>query len=101
MRIWIDLANSPHVPFFNAIRRELINLGHEVEFTARDFAETVALAEQSQLNATTIGGYGGRRVAGKAGNLAGRVQDVSILPSAITPIRKFLPLAVCGCLPLP
>ena len=77
MRIWIDLANSPHVPFFNAIRRELINLGHEVEFTARDFAETVALAEQSQLNATTIGGYGGRRVAGKAGNLAGRAWQLS------------------------
>jgi predicted glycosyltransferase len=77
MRIWIDLANSPHVPFFNAIRRELINLGHEVEFTARDFAETVALAEQSQLNATTIGGYGGGRVTGKAGNLAGRAWQLS------------------------
>lgn len=77
MRIWIDLANSPHVPFFNAIRRELINLGHEVEFTARDFGETVALAEQSQLNATTIGGYGGGRVAGKAGNLAGRAWQLS------------------------
>ena len=77
MRIWIDLANSPHVPFFNAIRRELINLGHDVEFTARDFAETVALAEQSQLHAVTIGGYGGGRVAGKAGNLAGRAWQLS------------------------
>jgi uncharacterized protein len=77
MRIWIDLANSPHVPFFNAIRRELVNFGHELEFTARDFAETVALAEQSELNATTIGGYGGGRVAGKAGNLAGRAWQLS------------------------
>lgn len=77
MRIWIDLANSPHVPFFKAIRRELINLGHDVEFTARDFAETVALAEQSQLNAATIGGYGGGGVAGKAGNLASRAWQLS------------------------
>ena len=77
MRIWIDLANSPHVPFFNAIRKELLKLGHDVEFTARDFAETVPLAEQSQLNAVTIGGYGGGRVAGKAGNLAGRAWQLS------------------------
>ena len=77
MRIWIDLANSPHVPFFHAIRKELIALGHEVDFTARDFAETVALAQQAQLNAVTIGGHGGGRVAGKAGNLAGRAWQLS------------------------
>jgi uncharacterized protein len=77
MRIWIDLANSPHVPFFSALTPEFINLGHEIEFTARDFAETVALAEQSQLGAVTIGGYGGRRVAGKASNLASRAWELS------------------------
>ena len=77
MRIWIDLANSPHVPFFSAIAQEFLNLGHEVEFTARDFAETVALAEQSQLRAVTIGGYGGGRVAGKASNLASRAWELA------------------------
>jgi len=77
MRIWIDLANSPHVPFFSAILQEFLNLGHEVEFTARDFAETVALAEQSQLRAVTIGGYGGGRVAGKASNLASRAWELA------------------------
>lgn len=77
MRIWIDLANSPHVPFFSALRQEFLNLGHEIEFTARDFAETVALAEQSQLRAVTIGGYGGRRVAGKASNLTSRAWELA------------------------
>lgn len=77
MRIWIDLANSPHVPFFSAIAQEFLNLGHEIEFTARDFAETVALAEQSQLHAVTIGGYGGGRVAGKASNLASRAWELA------------------------
>ena len=77
MRIWIDLANSPHVPFFSALAQEFLNLGHEIEFTARDFAETVALAEQSQLRAVTIGGYGGGRVAGKASNLASRAWELA------------------------
>lgn len=72
MRIWIDLANSPHVPFFNALRTEFLQLGHEIEVSARDFSETVALAEQAGLSAEVIGGFGGSKVAGKATNLAQR-----------------------------
>lgn len=72
MRIWIDLANSPHVPFFRALRDEFVSLGHQVEFTARDFAETVDLAHQANLSVAVIGGHGGRQIAGKAGNLASR-----------------------------
>ena len=77
MRLWIDLANSPHVPFFSALRTDFLALGHEVEFTARNFAETVALAEHAKVNATTIGGYGGRQVTGKASNLAGRAWELA------------------------
>lgn len=77
MRIWIDLANSPHVPFFSALRKDFLALGHQVEFTARDFAETVALAERAGLSAQVIGGYGGGRVAGKASNLAGRAWELA------------------------
>lgn len=77
MRIWIDLANSPHVPFFSALRKDFLALGHQVEFTARDFAETVALAETAGLSAQVIGGYGGGRVAGKASNLAGRAWELA------------------------
>ena len=72
MRIWIDLANSPHVAFFRALVPELLQRGHEIEFTARDFAETVALASAANLQAQTIGLHGGRAIAGKAANLLGR-----------------------------
>ncbi len=72
MRIWIDLANSPHVPFFRALAAEFTKRGHEVAFTARDFAETVALAQAAALNPVIIGGYGGRQLAGKGGNLISR-----------------------------
>jgi len=44
MRVWIDLANSPHVPFFRALTDRFLAAGHQVEVTARDFAETVPLA---------------------------------------------------------
>jgi len=77
MRIWIDLANSPHVPLFNSLRKEFLLLGHEVEITARDFAETVALAEQARLSPQVIGGYGGGNVSGKAGNLISRAWDLA------------------------
>lgn len=72
MRIWIDLANSPHVPFFNALIPEFIRRGHEVAVTARDFAETVAMANAAALNPAVIGEHGGKAIAGKAGNLLGR-----------------------------
>ena len=72
MRIWIDLANSPHVPFFHALIPEFIARGHRVEITARDFAQTVELAAAAGMMAHSIGGHGGGSIAGKAGNLLGR-----------------------------
>jgi predicted glycosyltransferase len=74
MRIWIDLANSPHVPFFSALREEFLARGHELEVTARAFAQTVELAEMAGLSPTVIGAHGGRELAGKAGNLFGRAR---------------------------
>ena len=72
MRIWIDLANSPHVPFFRALMSEFKERGHEVEFTARDFAETVELARAAGFTPDVISVHGGRELAGKAGNLIRR-----------------------------
>src|SRR6185369_5711844 len=72
MRIWIDLANSPHVPFFHALIPRFIERGQAVEITARDFAQTVELAAKAGMMAHVIGGHGGGSIAGKAGNLLGR-----------------------------
>jgi len=72
MRIWIDLANSPHVPFFRALIPEFTSRGHQVEITARDFAQTVELATKANLLPHVIGGHGGGSITGKAGNLVGR-----------------------------
>ena len=72
MRIWIDLANSPHVPFFRPLANEFVRRGHDVVVTARQFAETVPLAEAAGFTPQVIGGHGGAKLSGKAGNLVGR-----------------------------
>ena len=72
MRIWIDLANSPHVPFFRSLADEFLQRNHELLITARDFAETVDLARAAGFDVTVIGGHGGGKLSGKAGNLARR-----------------------------
>jgi uncharacterized protein len=77
MRIWIDLANSPHVPFFRSLTNEFRKRDHEVIFTARDFAETVPLAEAAGLAPEVIGGHGGGALAGKAGNLVQRAMALA------------------------
>jgi predicted glycosyltransferase len=72
MRIWIDLANSPHVPFFRSLANEFLQRNHEIVVTARQFAETVGLAEAAGFTPQVIGGHGGGKLSGKAGNLVQR-----------------------------
>src|ERR1044072_205156 len=71
-RIWIDLANSPHVPFFRALIPEFVARGHQVEISTRDFAQTVELATRAGMMPHVIGGHGGGKLSGKAENLVGR-----------------------------
>jgi len=77
MRVWIDLANSPHVPFFRALTDRFLAAGHQVEVTARDFAETVPLAHSAKFKPHVLGKHGGREVSGKAGNLIGRAWSLA------------------------
>ena len=72
MRLWIDLANSPHVPFFKALAKRFTVQGHEIEITARDFAETVPLARAAGFDAHVVGDHAGRAVSAKGANLISR-----------------------------
>ena len=68
--IWIDLENSPHVLFFKPIIRRLRERGYQVEITARDFAQTLALLDNERMDYTAIGGLYGKNVVSKvAGTL--------------------------------
>lgn len=77
MRLWIDLANSPHVPFFRALIDRFVQHGHEVKVTARDFAETIPLAKAANLSIEVIGEHAGPQVSAKAGNLMSRAWSLA------------------------
>jgi predicted glycosyltransferase len=72
MRVWVDLTNSPHVlvmrPLIDVMRAD----GHQVEVTARDFAQTLELCERFGIEHTAVGRHRGGRRASKALGLASR-----------------------------
>src|SRR5215204_5050436 len=72
MRIWVDLTNSPHVLVMRPIIRVLEQRGHRVDVTARDFAQTLGLAERLGIAHEAIGRHRGGRLAAKGTGLASR-----------------------------
>lgn len=72
MRIWVDLANAPHVAFFLPIIAELKRRGHSISISLRDFNQTVEIAALQGLKGSVIGKHGGKRSLGKVLNLFSR-----------------------------
>ena len=72
MRVWVDLTNSPHVlvmrPLIEAMRRD----GHEVEVTARDFAQTLELCDRFGMEHHAVGRHRGGKLASKGLGLVSR-----------------------------
>jgi predicted glycosyltransferase len=60
MKIWIDLDNTPHVPFFVPIIQELERRGHQVVITARDAFQVCELADRTGLPYVRVGRHYGR-----------------------------------------
>ncbi len=75
MRVWIDLTNSPHVVFFRPLVALLRRRGHEVTLTARAFAQTLELLEDSGLDHVVVGPpHGGASRIAKARAMGGRLR---------------------------
>lgn len=85
MKIWIDLANSPHVLFFRPLVRLFRARGHEVVLTARDFAQTVPLARKFGLECEVIGRHGGGNRLLKVFNILGRAGALREFGKGIRP----------------
>ncbi|MBJ6749860.1 DUF354 domain-containing protein [Geomonas anaerohicana] len=69
-KIWIDLDNSPHVPFFAPIISGLEERGHRVWVTARDRFQVAELADLHGIPNVMIGrDYGKNKLAKIAGLL--------------------------------
>jgi uncharacterized protein len=72
VRIWVDLTNSPHVLVMRPVVRALEADGHEVEVTARDFAQTLELCDRLGVRHTAVGRHRGGRRGSKALGLVSR-----------------------------
>ena len=74
MRVWIDVSNSPQVPFFRPLISLLEGRGHTVEVTTRDYAQTVELLRLHGIPHQTVGPrHGGASAWGKARAMAARL----------------------------
>lgn len=80
-KIWIDLDNSPHVPFFKPIIKKLKEDGYPVFLTARDCAQTCQLADLSGLQYKRIGRHHGKNKIVKVLGLFYRA--FQLLPSVV------------------
>jgi len=84
-RIWIDIDNSPHVPFFLPIIEELRNQGFELLLTARDMYQVVQLLEFHHLSCKVIGSHYGKNKVLKV--IANCLRAIELIPTA----AKFRP----------
>jgi hypothetical protein len=80
-RIWIDLDNTPHVPFFLPIIRALECEGHRVTVTVRDAFQVCSLADYHGLEYRKIGRHHGANKAMKAAGTLWRAAQ--LLPVAL------------------
>jgi predicted glycosyltransferase len=74
MRVWVDFTASAHPLVFRPLVERLRAQGHEVEITAREYAQTLQLIESHGMTATVIGHHGGRSALGKATQMRTRLK---------------------------
>jgi predicted glycosyltransferase len=79
MRIWMDMTAPAHVLVFRPIIERLRAQGHDVELTARDYAQTVQLLELHGIEARVFGRHGG----------ASRSRKLAALVSRTVSARRF------------
>ena len=75
MRVWIDISNSPQVPFFRPLIGLLRERGHTVGISTREYAQTLELLRLHGLEHEPVGPrHGGAGAVGKARAMAGRLR---------------------------
>lgn len=80
-KVWIDLDNTPHVPFFEPIIREFRARGYNVLCTARDAFQVCELARQKGIAFHQVGRHSGKNRLRKAVGLFYRA--LQLLPLAL------------------
>jgi predicted glycosyltransferase len=79
MRIWFDMTASAHPVVFRPIISRLRAAGHEVQITARDYAQTVGNLDRYEMRYTLVGRHAG----------ASRARKLLALISRTTRLHRF------------
>src|SRR5947209_3470323 len=66
MRIWFDMTASAHPVVFRPVIERLREAGHDVQITARDYAQTLGLLELHGLDYVKVGRHAGASRSRKA-----------------------------------
>ena len=74
--IWFDLDNTPHVPLFNPIIKELKRRNSGLFVTARDFAQTEELLKLFNIDYMLVGKHAGKNKINKVINLFTRAASL-------------------------
>jgi predicted glycosyltransferase len=72
----MDFSASAHPIVLRPIAQRLQARGHEVEMTARDYAQTLAIARMQGLEPTQIGKHGGAGRLSKGWSLVSRTREM-------------------------
>jgi len=80
-KIWIDMDNSPHIPFFAPIIENLHERGYSTCVSARNYSQTVSLADLYNLDYTPIGKHHGKNTFRKIAGLIYR--SIQLIPYAL------------------
>jgi uncharacterized protein len=76
MRIWFDMTASAHPVVFRPVIARLRAQGHDVEITARDYAQTLGLLELQGLEAVVFGRHAGASRTRKLSALLSRTRQL-------------------------
>lgn len=80
-KIWIDLDNSPHVPFFAPIVQELAKRSYSIVLTARDCFQVRELADLFHLDYKLIGRHYGQNKIRKMAGLC--LRALQLIPTIL------------------
>ncbi|MGI8728294.1 MAG: DUF354 domain-containing protein [Solirubrobacterales bacterium] len=76
MRIWVDITGPAHVLVLRPIIERLVDAGHELAVTSREYTQTQELLEIHGIESTELGIHGGASRLRKFGRLVDRSRQM-------------------------
>ena len=72
MRVWVDCTAAAHPLVLRPIIERLVDRGHEVSVTAREYGQTVGVLERLGIEHRVFGRHAGAGAGAKAADVGTR-----------------------------